>query len=319
MDTQLVEIVHGRSNPMIDPGLHVWGWEIPVYLFLGGLVAGLMVLLPLLELRTGERSRGLQHAPMLAVLLLSLGMGALALDLEYPRHLYRFYLTFEPTSPMSWGSWILLLVYPALILAWLGGLSSDLQDRLPLQGLVKALVGFASAWRTQILWTTLVVGVGLGTYTGLLLGTMAARLQWNSAALGPLFLTSGLSTGAALLMLLPAEAERKALLVRWDSLAIVVELGLIAAMLLGFATGGEAGKHAASTLLGGTWTPWFWSLVVIAGLLVPLGLNLVELKRHARMTYVAPALVLLGGFALRWVLVAAGQETSFSSLASMIQ
>ena len=29
---------------MIDPSLTVWGWEIPVYLFLGGMVAGMMLI-----------------------------------------------------------------------------------------------------------------------------------------------------------------------------------------------------------------------------------------------------------------------------------
>lgn len=314
---QLVEIVHGRANPMIDPHMHIWGWEIPVYLFLGGLVAGLMVLVPLLELRTGKRSAGLQHAPLLAVVLLSLGMGALALDLEYPLHLYRFYLAFRPTSPMSWGSWILMLVYPALILAWLGGLTAEgrrLLDRLPAKALVDKVIDLATTHRTRILWSSVALGVALGTYTGLLLGTMAARIQWNTAVLGPLFLTSGLSTGAALMMLLPTEDDRKALLVRWDSVAIVIELGLIGAMLLGFATSGSAGQVAAHTLLGGEWTPWFWSLVVVAGLLVPLALNMVEIRRHVPMTLASPALVLIGGFALRVVLVASGQDSSFASL-----
>lgn len=29
-------IISGRMNPEIDPILHIWGWEIPLYLFLGG-------------------------------------------------------------------------------------------------------------------------------------------------------------------------------------------------------------------------------------------------------------------------------------------
>ena len=30
-----------RASNLIDPQLRIWGWEIPVYLFLGGMVAGL--------------------------------------------------------------------------------------------------------------------------------------------------------------------------------------------------------------------------------------------------------------------------------------
>ncbi|RME26075.1 MAG: hypothetical protein D6798_07470 [Deltaproteobacteria bacterium] len=317
MDTTLIETVSGRHNPMIDPHMHIWGWEIPVYLFLGGLVAGIMVLVPLLELRTNERSKGLQHAPLVAAGLLSLGMLSLLLDLEYPAHVYRFYTTFQPTSPMSWGSWVLMLVYPALILSWLGGLTQETRDRLgrlPGSGLVQWALEFATIHRTGILWLTIVLGVALGTYTGLLLGTMEARLQWHTATLGPLFLTSGISTGAAFLMLMPAEEDRLNRLVRWDSIAIVVELGLIGAMLLGFATGGTTGLIAVKTVMGGEWTPWFWSLVVVAGLAVPLALNLTEIRQHVHMTLFSPLLVLGGGFALRWILVMAGQQTSFALL-----
>ena len=41
-----------------------------------------------------------------------------------------------------------------------------------------------------------VVGIGLGIYTGILLGAFPSRPFWNSSLLGPLFLVSGLSTGA---------------------------------------------------------------------------------------------------------------------------
>lgn len=35
-------IVSGRMNPGIDPYLNIWHWEISLYLFLGGLAAGLL-------------------------------------------------------------------------------------------------------------------------------------------------------------------------------------------------------------------------------------------------------------------------------------
>ena len=35
-------IISGRMNPYIDPHLEVWEWQIPLYLFLGGLAAGLL-------------------------------------------------------------------------------------------------------------------------------------------------------------------------------------------------------------------------------------------------------------------------------------
>lgn len=316
MDTSMVEITHGRHNPLIDPGLTIWGWEIPVYLFLGGVVAGMMILLALMELRSGHRPRSVasQLMPAVAVALLSLGMGTLFLDLEHKLHVLRFYTTFEPTSPMSWGSWILLLVYPILLLQLLGGMGEGLRAAtraLLGQRLGGGLLAFADAHRRGVLIAAMAVGAGLGIYTGLLLGTMHARLQWSSAALGPLFLTSGLSTGAALLLLFPLHKDEAQALVRWDSIAIVVEMLLIGVMLLGLVTDGGPARMAARNLLGGPWTPYFWSLVILAGLVTPLLLNLLEMRAHLKATFVAPALVLLGGLALRWIIVAAGQATNF--------
>ncbi len=35
-------IVSGRMNPLVDPHLNIWHWQIPLYLFLGGLAAGIL-------------------------------------------------------------------------------------------------------------------------------------------------------------------------------------------------------------------------------------------------------------------------------------
>lgn len=314
-----IEVINGRLNPEIDPHLHIWGWEITGYLFLGGLVAGLMILLAGLELAEKRKSTSAaaQLMPFWAIGGLSLGMLFLFLDLAYPLHVFRFYTTFQPASPMSWGAWILLLVYPALVLQGLSGLDAERRARLTgwgpisglkLSGLVTWAAEFGDRHRAKIVWTTLLVGVGLGLYTGLLLGTMAARPQWNSAVLGPLFLTSGISTGAAFLLLSRTSEHESHRLVRWDTVAIAVELALIVVMLLGLTTGGTHGKAAASSLLGGDYTAPFFSLVIVAGLLVPLALNLIEVKRGVPGTRFAPILVLVGGLALRAILVAAGQS-----------
>ena len=57
--------------------------------------------------------------PWVAPIAISVGMFFLWLDLEHPFNAWRFYLTFKLTSPMSWGAWILLGVYPvSILLAW---------------------------------------------------------------------------------------------------------------------------------------------------------------------------------------------------------
>ena len=81
----MLEITTTRHNPLVDPHLAVWSWEIPVYLFLGGIVAGLMILGGVAMLRTarGDDTRRFfsMHAPLLGFALMNIGMGALFLDL----------------------------------------------------------------------------------------------------------------------------------------------------------------------------------------------------------------------------------------------
>ncbi len=323
MNPELVEVISNRANHGIDPHLEFWEWQIPGYLFLGGIVAGMMILLSAMELKTGKRPQSLsaQVMPFVAIALISVGMVFLLLDLSYPTHVYRFFMTFEPTSPMSWGSWLLMIVYPTLVLMGLGALPEERRESLMTWPVVRSakklmtmVFGIADRWRTTLVWTSAILGVGLGVYTGLLLGTMSARPMWNSSVLGPLFLVSGISTGAAAMMLSRLHEEEAHLLARWDSLAIGVELLLIGALVLGYATGPAASKAAGAMILGGPYTAMFWGLVVVAGLVVPLLLNLVELKREIPGTRFAPALILIGGLALRVVFVAAGQLVSYGHL-----
>ena len=67
----------------------------------------------MLRIAKGEDSRSFfsMQTPLLAFMLLNAGMGALFLDLTHKLYVWRIYTTFQPTSPMSWGSWVLLLVY----------------------------------------------------------------------------------------------------------------------------------------------------------------------------------------------------------------
>jgi len=118
------ELDVARHSRFVDPQLHVWGWEIPVYLFLGGMAAGAMILTALMAAR-GTRSRAARWLPFLAPALVSVGMGALFLDLANKVHVWRFYLAFRWTSPMSWGAWILVVVYPVTILQGLAALEPD--------------------------------------------------------------------------------------------------------------------------------------------------------------------------------------------------
>lgn len=297
--------------------LPAWGWEIPMYLFLGGLTAGVMIVAAVATRRVplDRQSTWMRRMPLLAPVLLSIGMGALFLDLESKLHVFRFYTAFRITSPMSWGAWILLLIYPATMLLALARLHESEIARLP--GFMRATAEWAWRSTARIERANVILGIALGAYTGILLATLGARALWSSALLGPLFLVSGLSTGAALILLFPIAHEEHEIVRRFDVMAIAGELVLLALFFVHLSGGGMRERAAAALFLGGEWTAAIWSLVVIAGLLVPLTFELwsaaaqpplsksAAMPPHSKM----PSLLLLaGGFALRWIFVAAGQS-----------
>lgn len=319
------EIITTRSNALIDPFVHIWHGEVAVYLFLGGLVAGVMALtgLGLLLYHKDEHrpSHLMAMLPWSAPILLSLGMFFLWLDLENPWNAFRFYLVFRPGSPMSWGAWILLAVYPASIaLAWRTTpdvlrlhWSEWLEQRWSPGGrLLRGAAAWLDARTTGVAWANIVAGAALGIYTGMLLGTMASRPLWNSAILGPLFLTSGLSTGAAYMMLYRLSDVERIRLARADMGLILVELSLITIWLVGLNTAGGVHKEAAGILLGGPYTAAFWLMVVALGLVTPLVGEWLERRGGHVPGRLAAVLVLTGGFALRWIIVYAGQHVGWA-------
>lgn len=309
-----------RTNPGLDPTLNVWNWEIPLYLFLGGLVAGIMIIGAVQSMGKSQRwDRKLSlWGSAAAVLLLSVGMGALFLDLSHKLYVFRFYLAFKPTSPMSWGSWILLLAYPALTLWFLESLSDAQWETLKQRGApLRWLEGprnFAQAYRRPLLATTIAVGIALGTYTGILLSALVARPLWNSGLLGPLFLASGVSAAAAFFMLLRADTKASHNLLRWDVAALVTEAAILSLFLIEKVSGGAVDSLSAGLLLAGPYTGAFFGLVVLGGILTPLALELWELRHGGKPGIVAPVLVLVGSLSLRAILVSAGQFSNYSML-----
>jgi len=315
-DQGFLEVTSTRNNPHIDPSLHVWGWEVPVYLFLGGLVAGLLILNAYVVLARRKQQMPTTSGilPILCVPLLAVGLGSLFLDLEYKLHVFRFYTSFQATSPMSWGSWILLFVFAT---SGLSGLSAYLRtswpfvERVRSLPLVPALDRFASRHERSIAKLNGLLGLALGIYTGILLSNLTARPLWSSGLFGLLFPISGLSTGAALGAILARDHHEKENLIRIDVALIGAELLILGLWILSMASGNEASRAAAMLILGGPYTAAFWTLVVGIGLVVPFLLETLALSGRLRETPTAPVLVLVGGLSLRFILVSAGQGTGY--------
>ena len=311
----MTDITSTRMNHLVDPSLHVWAWQIPVYLFLGGIVAGIMAIAGwFLFTRRDRHAESVSYLlPGLGLVLLSVGMLALFLDLEHKLYVWRLYTTFEWRSPMSWGAWILVAVYPALLAAILLHPPAWLVTRVPaLRELSTRLVANPAIVHA-VASVNLVLGGLLGIYTGVLLSSLGARPAWNSALLGPLFLASGLSSAAALVHMLARERAESELLARADNRFLQAELVILALFLVGLATSTSAHKDAAALFFGGPYTAPFWVGVVGAGIAAPLIVQTLAVAHRVRHTAVAPLLVIAGGLLLRFVVVSAGQFSHWRS------
>nr|MBC8240436.1 polysulfide reductase NrfD [Alphaproteobacteria bacterium] len=232
-------------------------------------------------------------------------------------------------SPMSIGSWLLAeCIIASLVYAYtfLAKESAPGDDK---KGL-----------RQGLEWVGVPLGISVALYTGVLLGAMPARPFWNSPVLALLFLISSLSTGVAGILLLrtlfgkhrevvgeetPSGDSRSPnratyLLASSDVLLIGFEiLTILLFIMFAQLTIGNPAQAVSVILPGGDLAALFWVGVVVVGLFLPV---LIELRYVIptllyHRPYAMPrgievvvcAVILLGGFMLRYVVVVAGQMT----------
>lgn len=309
-----------------------WGFLIVSYLFLGGLSAGLFFVSAIgavLHGRIGPAAtRVARLGAWLAPWPVMLGCFLLIFDLGKWYRFYKLFIHIRWLSPMSAGSWLLsvfVLISLSYSFAWLdAGQRRWFFSRLPrwLQPL-RALDRDLSSWRRTLALTGLPVSVGVGIYTGVLLGAVQSRPFWNTNLVAQLFLVSALSTGCAALMLVLAwqrsEGEELRLLYFLDIALLTLELFIVLPYILHGRISVQAVRESLGLILGGPFTLSFWLLFVGLGLLAPLGIETYEVvsatstavSHPRRMAAGSAVLVLAGGFLLRYIFVYAGQMSTF--------
>jgi len=212
---------------------------------------------------------------------------------------------------MSWGSWILIIVYPALLANMLmkipPNFSSkfrsiwDLSSKLQQRPMLIKNIGVINMF----------LGAMLGIYTGILLSSLGARPLWSTSILWLLFLMSGLSAAAAFIHLIAKNKSERELLAKADNGFLVIELFVISLMLIGLVTSTQVHMDAAYLLLDGSFAASFWVFVIALGIVIPLIIQLLAVNHKIQHTPVAPIMVIVGGLILRFVIVAAGQYSKW--------
>ena len=309
-------IISGRNLPHIDPHLNLWHWPISLYLFLGGLAAGILFFAAIVTLfRKEEKYLGaVKYATIIPPIALSVGLLALLYDLSHVFYAWRLYMVIKIESPMSWGAWTLLLVTPIAFLWTISYFKEYFPNWKWQKGILNYaswLIDFINKYKRVLAWILVPSTIILGIYTGILLSAFNARPLWNNSILGPLFLTSGLSTGAAAIIVLSKTHSERKMFSMIDLVLIAIELFLITHMLMGMLAGSQVQLEASELLLGGEFTVMFWVFVVILGLAFPAILEIFELVGFKVPAAIPALLVLLGGIIFRFVMVEAGQITRY--------
>lgn len=306
-------ITSGRMNPYVDPALNIWHWQIPLYLFLGGLAAGILVFATISFLRGREEEHrvAVKIAPVVVPFLLAAGLACLFFDLNHKLFFWRLYATIRLESPMSWGAWVLLFITP-LSMVWVALYIREFFPRWDWKyDWIKEMEVFARTHQRLLAWAILIQAVILGVYTGILFSAFNARPLWNTSILGPLFLASGLSAGAAAIVMLSKNPAERQYFARLDLIVIIIELFLITHMFMGFLASTQVQIEAAKLFLGGPYTAPFWMFVVGLGLVIPGILEVLELYDYHVPALVPGVLILTGSLMLRFLISFAGQESRY--------
>lgn len=303
----------GRNIPNVDPQLHAWHWPIPVYLFFGGLAAGLLFFASYYTIMGKEKEMptAVKWAPFFIPIALVLGLGALFYDLTNKLFFWRLYTTIRIESPMSWGAWVLMAITPLSFL-WI---ASYFKEIFPSWNwkfeFLEKFMDWVSENRKIMAWILLPLSIILGIYTGILLSAFNARPLWNNSILGPLFLVSGMSTAAALIVWLSKNQHERHLFSKIDLVLIAIELFILTHMFMGFQAGPSVQQEAAFLLNGGEFTVVFWVFVVIFGLVFPAILEILDLIGFRVPVAIPAILIIMGGLVFRFVMVEAGQITRY--------
>jgi formate-dependent nitrite reductase membrane component NrfD len=150
-----------------------------------------------------------------------------------------------------------------------------------------------------------IMAFGVAIYSGFVVGFVGAIKLWNSAIIPILFVIAGFSGGLAILLLVSLGDAAES-----TSVAEIMRLALIgyavfAGIYLWISTyESDAARDSVMRVLKGGIAPVFWIGVVLLGIIIPIIILFVTSASAAFA--IAAVFAVLGGIALRYVILKAG-------------
>ena len=280
-----------------------WEWLIILYFFFGGIAAGAYAIAVLIDFAGSVEDRAVSHIGYLVAFPLVILSGLLlTLDLGQPLRFWHMLVAsqtgdimFKWWSPMSVGSWALLIFGAFTFVSFLGEIGVSGLAHLPARGPLGVLFGGLGA----------LFGLFIAGYTGVLLSTTNQPVWADSQLLGALFLASGASTALALLVLVVEQRHGGvgvlAHLEQADNCVMGIELVILVVFLA--TLGSLSGRFILSA----------WGALLILGVGVLGNVAPLVMHRFGRAAAVQTAsyaalLALAGGFLLRFTIIMGGQN-----------
>ena len=326
------------EESQMEGQIHVhWNWIVAIDLFGAGLSAGAFIISATAYFLGRERYETITRiGAYIAPFPVIVGILCLVYDLERPSLFWKLFLTFNPTSVMSLGAW-LLLCFSFLSLAhfylWLPERYDYLKiiPRIRSNQMMSRFRGDnLTKMRGLVAGFGIPISIGVGIYTGVLLGALTARPFWNNPMLPMLFLISAMMTGSASICFVgcfvkgfrgmsPENVRTNKFMIHSIDFTLIV-FSIIATFLfiLGLYVSPRSSVEAVHLIMGGRFTLPFWILAVGVGILLPLALEVyeliphyiehVELREHNPwISGIITTAVLIGGFTMRYIVIYAGQ------------
>lgn len=289
--------------------LQFWGADITLDLFFGGLGVGTFIFAVLVSFFYSDRlSKVSRIAAFLTPIMVALGLFFLLLHLGRPWKFYLVLLNFNVTSPLSWGAWLQSIFFGlSVIYAFLWFVEKDESHGNPK---LRRVIGYIGA----------PFALSVGVYHGLLLMVFKSRPLWNTGPMVVMSICGFVMTGIALVILFLSVSPRHKELLAELKVSRNILGGFILLQLFTIALWitslyfGPSGSHQAMLRLLTQHGLLFWGGAVILGLALPIVIGIVAFlseRQKDTISYVVPFLtslmVLIGGFALRYVVIIAVQ------------
>jgi formate-dependent nitrite reductase membrane component NrfD len=269
-----------------------WRAEIPAYLFAGGAAGAAAVIGCAAGLLTPSDRQLIRDARWLAAIGGAISPALLVKDLGIPSRFLNMLRVFKVQSPMSVGSWTLVAFSSSAGAAAFAHLFAHRGGSLRF---VENAAGLMSA----------LFGLGLATYTGVLIGATAIPAWYENVKILPIhFAASGLGAGVSMLEL-KGHASNRALTM----------LGIASALTeTAIGVSLEANKKRALAPLKTGKSGWITRLGGVLSGPLPLILRLMAgsstTERSIRLRRVAAASMVAGSLLTRQAWVQAGRVSA---------